>query len=168
MILLDAMPWYQIPIMLFGAAGLTTLVLFGLKWIRFRRTDSADINIKQATADKVKAEAEEIRSKADVNVADAALKLAERLTVECNKTREQLDKTEKDLDLAQNSLRDATIKMSEAQHDLKNERQKNIFMKYQIDELNLEIQRLKQLINGNTNQKAPDKEKDSKDNSKSS
>lgn len=145
MFLLSAgIEWYEIAGLLLGGSGLTTIIIFGLKWIRERKADVQDVNIKKANVDKIAAEATEARARADVGVADAALRWAEKLTLECNKTREQLDKSEKDLEVALNSLRDATIKMSEAQHDLKNERQKNIFMSAEVEKLHAEIERLKQ------------------------
>lgn len=135
--------WWEIIVYLIGFGGLTTLFLFLLNWKRFAPLDTQDVNIKSATVEKIKAETEETKSKAEVSVADAALRWAERLTMECNKTKEQLDKAEKDLDIALDSLRDTTIKMSEVQHDLKNERQQNTLMKYQIEQLKLEIEKLK-------------------------
>lgn len=144
MVLLSAdIQWWEVVGLLFGGGGITAIVIFGLKWIRFSRSDKQDVNIKRAQVDKLTAEASETKAKGEVSVADAALRWAERLTAECNKTKEQLDKAERDLDTALNSLRDATIKMSEAQHELKNERQKNIFMADQIEKLTIEVQKYK-------------------------
>lgn len=135
--------WMEVGTLFLGGAGFTGIIMYILKWIRFRRNDSATKGKTDAESEKIKAEAYEVKSRADVTVADAALKLAQRLSEECDMTKKQLDKTQDDLENAMNSLRDATIKLSEVQHELTLEREKNKTMNLEINSLKEELNRLK-------------------------
>lgn len=123
--------------------SLLTIVLFLLRWIRFKPKDNASVNRENAETDKVKAEAAEIKAKADVTIVDSAFKLIQRLSDECDMAKKQLEKTQNDLDSAQNSLRNAIDKLNEVQNELNQERQKNKQMSLQIENLTEEIKKLK-------------------------
>lgn len=140
--------WSQVITLVGGSATFGTILLFLLKWLRFKKTDASAVSLKDAEAAKVQAEAYEIKTKADIGVADAALKVAQRLGEENEVTKKQLEKTQTDLEVALNSLRDATIKLHEVQHELNNEKQKNTLMSQEILELKTELNKLKNSQNG--------------------
>lgn len=128
-----------------GATGLVgTLILFLVKWLtRYRPKDISDNNKTDAETQKIRAEAAEIKAKADVTIVEYSLKMIQKLGDENEVTKKQLEKSQQDLSDALNSLRDAQIKMSEIQHELNNERQKNILMNEQIKELLEELNKLR-------------------------
>lgn len=140
--------WTQIASTLGIPAFLLSIVVFVLKWIRFRSNDSAVVNMKNAETEKVKAEAAEIKAKADVTIVDSAFKLIQRLSDECDMTKKQLEKTQTDLDSAQDSLRNAIQKIEEVQSELNKEREKNKAMAERINTLTEEINKLKSLKDG--------------------
>ncbi len=123
--------------------GLGGLILFLLKWKRYKNKDVSAVNKEDAETEKIKAEAYEVKAKADVTIVDSAFKLIQRLSDECDMTKKQLDKTQNDLNYAQQSLRDATNKLNEVQVELENEKRKNILMSEEIVKLRAEIDKYK-------------------------
>lgn len=148
LLVLLVVEWSQV----LSSAGIVsflgTITLFLLKWKRFKPNDVAQVNMKNAETEKVKAEAAEIKAKADVTIVDSAFKLIQRLSDECDMTKKQLEKTQDDLDSALESLRNATQKLNEVQNELNNEREKNKVMSERIVTLTEELSKLKSLSNG--------------------
>jgi outer membrane murein-binding lipoprotein Lpp len=146
-----------IGVILGSGLGLGAIVLFILRWIRFKSKDNADVNRINAESgkinaesDRLRAEANEIKSKAEVSVADAALKLAERLGEQVNDTRMELEETSKKLHETETelyacrriiSINEETIKTIRAELD--RERIANRELQAEIEQLKLEIQKIK-------------------------
>lgn len=134
--------WYQIVLLLLGGGGITAIVIFILKWVRFKKADVVGNDKTKAEIKKIEADANETNARADVTVAETAFKLLQRLSDDCDSIRKQLEISQVELDKALDSLRDATITIAEIKHELNNEKTKNTLNKERIQKMNEEIEEL--------------------------
>lgn len=144
MILLQQAPeWLTLLFGSLGGGSLVLVIIAILKWIRFKKKDSADTAKTEAESAKIKAEASEIKAKAEVTVADAALKLAQRLSDECDMTKKILEKTQSELDKTIQQLHRVTTQLNFVQKELDEERSKNAVIQGHLNKLTAELEQIK-------------------------
>lgn len=156
--------WYQVlAIML--PTGIGGIILGILAWIRFAPKDKADVRstegdveVKSATAEKIKAEANQLTKQTEINVADAALKIADSVRVQLIEKEKELEKTQDEL----NDLRKVQFELNQKnleinnrceklQKDLDKEKELNRDLITEVEQLKLQLEQLRRSQGGRPN-----------------
>jgi hypothetical protein len=154
--------WYQVLGLVFSG-GVGGVVLYILGWIRYRKKDKSEIelaegefSIKEATADKIKAEANQLTKQTEISVADAALKITERLSIQLEAKDKELDSTQEELNNVRSELFEMQRKSAEVnqrceklQRDLDHEKDKNRELIGEVEQLRLQLEKIKRSQSGN-------------------
>lgn len=126
--------WYNIfALIMGGAVGGGTIVMFLLRWLRFKPKDSAEV-------EELKARTEALSIESDLKLAREVMEYVTLLKTEINRKNEALDRIEAELIAEHERCEQSIRRNDELQKMLHEEKMRSRRMEAEIEQLRLEIQ----------------------------
>jgi acyl-homoserine lactone acylase PvdQ len=131
-----------------GSGGIGALIIL---WARHRKEDSAKARKTMAEAEEIEERSAMIKLQRDERIFEISTKLVEKLSQENETTRKELDSAINELHQVRNDLNKANKRCADLELSLEREKENNRICAAEMEQLMVELERLKRESNRRPN-----------------